>query len=1088
MFVEKIKEIGITIEKTPMEKLMSRRDEVCCFGLVYFLTAIRYHIQTKALKIVQHPVFDITILLVVVANSVIMATIDPSSSDRPQWYTTTDYVFQGIYTVEIVLKVLGLGFVLNQGAYMRDPWNVFNFLIVVIDYMALLNLGDSFDLDTLRTFRVLRPLRMIAKIQGLHILVTALASSASYLLNAIILLTLSTLVFAIAGLQLWHGTLRKRCFDVETGELTDVVCGSYECAEGLECVEGFGNPNFGTISFDDIFSALVSVFQCITMDSWCVVQLSVVRAYGTGNVVYFTLLILFVSFFLVNFTLAVIKSQVSKLYTSEVNKRKELKTVIEMNNPFEALLKNERALTQSIKTKRITNYFSQQKRFSEQFRGNAIGKEHYERLMGFSEWGYKAESRAQLKPKSQLCNNDPVELNEDAASLNSEASSITQCRLQVAHNEHIDMHPVTSIKANNRQVGLAGIVGFQRHVTPEIRATFEISSQLKSLDEFTEDFFNSKHPLRKANKTNSKTSQGSSSADQGAEEQNKNQQIRPSENDERAPRDKPTVPQFETIKKKNKTIGYGRQELEKIDSENKLEDAMADSLLLDNVGILKSQERNDSVESSIIHELKEDQHDINNQKFVFRDGVIEMPSVFDVMGSDDDSHCREMQRANTDLAAHTKPPHKVKLTYVPTALPKEEDSEPEEERKSKEPPRKDAVSDAGAESSVGVGSQLEFSGRKSPRGRRTRGRRRDLDSQSVISVDSPCKRSSKGECTTAKMNSSCSVTEANTVIKEEGKESLPVIIQIKKDSVSELKNVRRELKWSGQEVLPTSDPYFAVYQTSHISNVRVWKEGSKGTLQRLNHFFKQLAKSSVVDYSMNFLILINTVLLGLERYGQSKSEKDLLHVLNIVITCIFTAELVVKLGGLGIVKYFSDSMNYLDFTVVLCSLVEILFIDSSTSLSSLKSLKSFRVLRVARLVRSVRSIRTILNVIGRTMNSFVYVGLLLVIFLVIYALFGMKLFGGKFVLSGVEHKSNFDSFNNAFFSMFQVLTLRSWRDVLQPCMRAITPSVAAIYVISWIYIGNYVLLNLFLAIILEAFTQADKEITEELGEEEVCWR
>eukprot|EP00826_Nyctotherus_ovalis_P028475 TRINITY_DN22497_c0_g1_i2.p1 TRINITY_DN22497_c0_g1~~TRINITY_DN22497_c0_g1_i2.p1 ORF type:complete len:355 (-),score=79.66 TRINITY_DN22497_c0_g1_i2:8-1072(-) len=325
------------------------------------------------LKIVQHPAFDIVILLVVVTNSIIMAVIDPSSSDRPLWYTTADYVFQGIYTAEIILKVLGLGFIFNEGAYMRNPWNIFNFLIVVIDYMSLLDLGGSFDLEILRTFRMLRPLRMITKIEGLNILVTALASSASYLLNAIILLTLSTLVFAIAGLQLWHGTLRKRCFDVETGELTDVVCGSYECADGTECVEGFGNPNFGTIGFDDIFSALVSVFQCITMDSWCAVQLSVVRAYGTGNVVYFTLLILFVSFFLVNFTLAVIKSQVSKLYTSEVNKRKELKSAIETKNPFEALLKNEKTFTQSIKTKKIANYLSQQKRLSGQFRSNTIG-------------------------------------------------------------------------------------------------------------------------------------------------------------------------------------------------------------------------------------------------------------------------------------------------------------------------------------------------------------------------------------------------------------------------------------------------------------------------------------------------------------------------------------------------------------------------------------------------------------------------------------------------------------------------------------------------------------------------------------------
>jgi hypothetical protein len=98
----------------------------------------------------------------------------------------------------------------------------------------------------------------------------------------------------------------------------------------------------------------------------------------------------------------------------------------------------------------------------------------------------------------------------------------------------------------------------------------------------------------------------------------------------------------------------------------------------------------------------------------------------------------------------------------------------------------------------------------------------------------------------------------------------------------------------------------------------------------------------------------------------------------------------------------------------------------------------------------------------------------------IYALLGMQLFGGKISsLLGVDGRMNFDSFFDSFVAVFDIMTLENWNDLLITCLRtdAITV-IVLVYFFSWIFIGNMVLLNLFLAVLLEGFE--DKSISEDL--------
>ncbi len=313
-----------------------------------------------------------------------------------------------------------------------------------------------------------------------------------------------------------------------------------------------------------------------------------------------------------------------------------------------------------------------------------------------------------------------------------------------------------------------------------------------------------------------------------------------------------------------------------------------------------------------------------------------------------------------------------------------------------------------------------------------------------------------------------------------------MIIRLREDEES--KNKTRAA-WSGQEVLVNSDPNAAVWTTEKLNELRIWKKGKKGIYMMIRHMAKKFITSSFLENLMTLCVLINTFTLAMDRYDQPENEQSVFQKMNIIFTSIFAAEMSLKIFALGLVGYLSDVLNYLDGFVVIFSLVEIIFLDGSGAFAAFRTLRIFRtirmirtlrVLRVGRLLRALDSMRMIIEVIGDTISSFAYIALLLLIMLFIFSLFGMQLYGGKFDFKEGKPRQNFDSFNRAFLTMFQVLTMENWQSVLFNCMRASIPAVGALFNVVWIFIGNNILLNLFLAIMLDAFGDWDKRQNDEV--------
>jgi hypothetical protein len=113
-----------------------------------------------------------------------------------------------------------------------------------------------------------------------------------------------------------------------------------------------------------------------------------------------------------------------------------------------------------------------------------------------------------------------------------------------------------------------------------------------------------------------------------------------------------------------------------------------------------------------------------------------------------------------------------------------------------------------------------------------------------------------------------------------------------------------------------------------------------------------------------------------------------------------------------------------------------------------------------------------------------YITMLLFVFLFIYTLLGMQMFGGCLDFPTGKPRDNYDSFLVAFYSSFQVMSAENWNGNVIDYMRSpkVPTLVTPLYLISWIFIGNYVLLNLFLAILLDSFLEEDGEEGVDLDE------
>uniref|UniRef100_A0A3B3RLK8 Voltage-dependent P/Q-type calcium channel subunit alpha-1A n=1 Tax=Paramormyrops kingsleyae TaxID=1676925 RepID=A0A3B3RLK8_9TELE len=228
----------------------------------------------------------------------------------------TEPYFIGIFCFESGIKILALGFAFHKGSYLRNGWNVMDFVVVLTGILS--TVGSDFDLRTLRAVRVLRPLKLVSGIPSLQVVLKSIMKAMIPLLQIGLLLFFAILMFAIIGLEFYMGKFHTTCFDLITREIREEFpCGkeppSRLCPNGTECRGYWLGPNYGITQFDNILFAVLTVFQCITMEGWTDLLYYSNDASGSAyNWMYFIPLIIIGSFFMLNLVLGVLSGEFAK--------------------------------------------------------------------------------------------------------------------------------------------------------------------------------------------------------------------------------------------------------------------------------------------------------------------------------------------------------------------------------------------------------------------------------------------------------------------------------------------------------------------------------------------------------------------------------------------------------------------------------------------------------------------------------------------------------------------------------------------------------------------------------------------------------
>jgi voltage-gated sodium channel len=220
---------------------------------------------------------------------------------------------------------------------------------------------------------------------------------------------------------------------------------------------------------------------------------------------------------------------------------------------------------------------------------------------------------------------------------------------------------------------------------------------------------------------------------------------------------------------------------------------------------------------------------------------------------------------------------------------------------------------------------------------------------------------------------------------------------------------------------------------------------------------KKFIESKLFTNSIIFLIIINATILGLESYKSIKaSYGDILMTLDHIILWIFVAELTLRIFVYK-KKFFQESWNIFDLVIVCISLV-----PANEAFSVLRAL---RVLRVLRLISAFPRLRRVVQGLLHAIPGIGSIGAILVILFYVFAVISTKLFGD-------QYPDWFGSLHLSLFSLFQIMTLEGWADMVREIMK--THPYAWIFFIIYILTSTFTVLNLFIAVIVDAMQTNDK--------------
>jgi voltage-gated sodium channel len=256
------------------------------------------------------------------------------------------------------------------------------------------------------------------------------------------------------------------------------------------------------------------------------------------------------------------------------------------------------------------------------------------------------------------------------------------------------------------------------------------------------------------------------------------------------------------------------------------------------------------------------------------------------------------------------------------------------------------------------------------------------------------------------------------------------------------------------------------------------------TIQKFTH---NLVESGIFRYFILFLILTTGVIVGLETYPTINSQYEgLFHIIDQVIIYIFLVEIVLKLLSMGQKpwEYFQDPWNVFDFIIV-----AVCFIPTFDA-HFVAVLRMARILRVFRVISIFPKLQILVNALLKSIPSMGYVVVLLFLIFYIYAVMGSFIFAEG-------DPVHFGSLHLSMITLFKVLTLEGWTDILNIQIYGSTdPSAknaleevsywSLAYFISFILLGAMIIMNLFIGVIMNSMQESHAELEKSLLQKEMA--
>jgi len=226
-------------------------------------------------------------------------------------------------------------------------------------------------------------------------------------------------------------------------------------------------------------------------------------------------------------------------------------------------------------------------------------------------------------------------------------------------------------------------------------------------------------------------------------------------------------------------------------------------------------------------------------------------------------------------------------------------------------------------------------------------------------------------------------------------------------------------------------------------------------------------------------ILLNTLTMCMEYYGAPIVYNNVLGGLDTFFLAMFTVEAILKIIGLGWFQYIRNGWNKFDFFIVIIGIISLFEFAGNASLTVLRLC---RIGRVLRLINKAKTLRTLFLTLMYSLPSLWNIGLLLLVVHFVYAVVGMHLFrlNDDSDWDIESYQASFQDFTLAFGTLFRISSGDGWTDVYARFLEE-APSRPAVYIffMSFFLLGALVMINLFIAVILDSFNEEKDAMARE---------